>query len=333
MAKNGRRISAGEVLRDIEDGYSHEALMEKYKLSEKGLQSLFRKLYPSPIKRLGADSVILHTPADELADRLQREARGSQSAPSSPKIPAGKRQPENGSAGVICPSCGKILDEGLEECRNCHTLVGGRRLDGTDGAATKGSLSRGRQNQQASRKEAGFPVAKSPQYFTDWKMISGGLGTIFLFFGTFTPIVIVPIVGGLNCFQVGKVAEGVALAGYAYMVIAAGSIVLVVLKRYGGLWVTGFVSFALLGSMFIHYRRALGDLAARMEHVRAGSGAGNGAIAGGTQTHGDLGGFAEQVAGHLPALVGLDWGWLVLTLGSALLLVSAFLATRDPSAE
>ncbi len=333
MAKNGRRISARDVLKDVEDGFSHEALMEKYKLSEKGLQSVLRKVYSSRIKRLGADSVILHTPADELTGRLQPDARGPKSSGTIPKSSARKRQREEGNAGRVCPSCGKALDGELEQCRECRTLVGDRRADRSTGQAEKGSRPLGKQNRSSSRKKDGLPVAESPRSSTDWKMISGGLGTVFLFFGTFTPIVIVPIMGGLNCFQVGKVAEGVALAGYGYMAIAAVSILLVVLKRYVGLWLTGLVSFALLGYTFIEYRRTLRDLASRMEAVHAGLGGGSRVMTDGTQAHGDLGRFAEQIAGHLPTIVELDWGWLVLTLGSTLLLVSAFLATRDSSAK
>jgi len=139
--------------------------------------------------------------------------------------------------------------------------------------------------------------------------------------------------GGLNFFQVGKVAQGVALGGYAYMVIAAGSIVLVVLKRCVGLWLTGLVSVALLGYTFVQYRRALRDLGSRVEEVRTGLGNGNEAMLGGAHGHEDLGGIAGQIAGHLPSFVSLDWGWLVLMLGSLLLLVSAFLATRDLAAK
>ena len=72
MAKTGRRISAKDVFRDIEDGLSDTALMEKYKLSEDGLKSVLRKLYASKVKRIGADSVILRTPMDEFSDQFQR---------------------------------------------------------------------------------------------------------------------------------------------------------------------------------------------------------------------------------------------------------------------
>ena len=40
-------ISAKEILADIKAGLGNAALMEKYRLSEKGLQSLFKKLVDS----------------------------------------------------------------------------------------------------------------------------------------------------------------------------------------------------------------------------------------------------------------------------------------------
>ena len=42
MAK--KTINAKEILADIKAGMDNAALMEKYQLSEKGLQSLFKKL-------------------------------------------------------------------------------------------------------------------------------------------------------------------------------------------------------------------------------------------------------------------------------------------------
>ncbi len=329
MAKSGRRISAREVFKDIEDGLSNTALMEKYKLSEKGLQSMLQKIYSSKARRIGADSVILCTPSDDLAKRFQLDDREAKSKSSLSKHRCTEGQHGVSGAEWTCQSCGKPVDEGVEKCPECNRLAGRKRADLPQGKLQQGPADGGKQNhnvRETAKEQSNVEFSRFP---TDWKMILGGLGTIFLFFGTFTPIVIVPIMGGLNCFQVGKVAEGVALGAYAFMAIAAASVVLVVLKRYLGLWLTGLGSVALLAYVFLQYRRTLRHLASRIDEAPTGLGTGHEAMLGNVHGHGELGQFAEQIAGQLPRLVSLDWGWLVFILGSTLLFISAFLETRD----
>ena len=51
MKKPSKKIDAKTILADIEAGMSDSALMEKYKLSAVGLESLLRKLRESEIIR------------------------------------------------------------------------------------------------------------------------------------------------------------------------------------------------------------------------------------------------------------------------------------------
>ena len=51
MKKPSKKIDAKTILADIEAGMSDSALMEKYKLSAVGLESLLRKLHESGIIR------------------------------------------------------------------------------------------------------------------------------------------------------------------------------------------------------------------------------------------------------------------------------------------
>jgi hypothetical protein len=77
------------------------------------------------------------------------------------------------------------------------------------------------------------------------RQLLGLAGSAVLFVGAFAPIVSVPLAGGLNYFQTGK-GEGAAV-----LLSAAASLVLALLKKYRGLWLTGLVSAAALLFTFI----------------------------------------------------------------------------------
>lgn len=81
-------INAKAVLRDIKNGASKAELMEKYKLSPKGLESLYQKLVAAGI-----------LPAGELTRRSVQTADLEQERPSRPPRPAAEKRSSQGPAG------------------------------------------------------------------------------------------------------------------------------------------------------------------------------------------------------------------------------------------
>ena len=77
------------------------------------------------------------------------------------------------------------------------------------------------------------------------KQMLGLIGSIVLFIGVFTPIVSVPILGNMNYFQNGEDS------GRFVLVLAVISLILVLAKKYKGLWFTGIGS---LGIMLFSFR-------------------------------------------------------------------------------
>ncbi len=88
-----RQLSAKEILADIRSGMDDAALMEKYKLSAQGLQSVFRKFI--------AMDVLKQTELDS-------------------RVPSHER-----TINVVwkCPACGKTQPREFEECPDCGVIA------------------------------------------------------------------------------------------------------------------------------------------------------------------------------------------------------------------
>jgi hypothetical protein len=93
MAK--RTVDAKEILEDIKAGMDSTALMEKYQLSEKGLQSLFKKL---------KDAGVLKP--------KKREPEKTTSAPQ-----------EDVSSAWKCPICGNPQTTQYNQCPECSVIA------------------------------------------------------------------------------------------------------------------------------------------------------------------------------------------------------------------
>ena len=89
----GTRVKAEEAQKDIRSGMDDRALMNKYELSPKGLQSLFEKLV-----------------AQGFLDRTEIEDRSMGRAVTGP-------------TRYRCPSCGLIEYEPFDECPKCGIVV------------------------------------------------------------------------------------------------------------------------------------------------------------------------------------------------------------------
>lgn len=88
MAK--RKITGREVLKDIKAGMDDPELMDKYKLSAQGLQSVFNKLVNA--------GVLTHAELDS-------------------RVPVSERTVDLGL--YICPACGNIQAKEFTECSRC----------------------------------------------------------------------------------------------------------------------------------------------------------------------------------------------------------------------
>lgn len=136
------------------------------------------------------------------------------------------------------------------------------------------------------------------------KQMLGLIGSSVLFIGVFAPIVRVPIIGSMNYFQNGN-GDGVLV-----LILAIVSFVLVLMKKYQGLWYTGLGSLGILLFSFINFQMKLSNMKAEMES---------------TLTDNPFRGFADVAMQS----VQLDWGWALLILGSVLVVASA--ASKESS--
>lgn len=130
--------------------------------------------------------------------------------------------------------------------------------------------------------------------------ITGLIGSIILLIGVFTPIVSLPIVGSINYFNNGS-GDGVIV-----LVLAIVSLVVIFLKKYRFLWITGLTSLGMMLFTFINFQTKMASVRSEMQAELA-----NNPFAG-------LGELALQS-------VQLQWGWIILVIGASLIIVAAAL--------
>jgi hypothetical protein len=129
------------------------------------------------------------------------------------------------------------------------------------------------------------------------KQVLGLIGSIILFLGVFMPIISVPIIGNINYFQNGK-GDGTII-----IILAAVSLILVLSKKYKGLWFTGFGSLAVLVFTFINFQTRMSRARFELQLELADNP------------------FASLEELALQS-VQLQWGWAVLIVGAALLIAA-----------
>ena len=130
------------------------------------------------------------------------------------------------------------------------------------------------------------------------KQLLGLIGSIVLFIGVFTPIVSIPIVGNMNYFQNGK-GDGTII-----LVLAVISLILVLTKKYNGLWFTSIGSIGVMLFTFINFQSKISQVKADMDSELADN---------------PFRGLAEMAMQS----VQLQWGWALLVVGAALVIASA----------
>lgn len=177
------------------------------------------------------------------------------------------------------------LETGARDYKTNFRLVTRQRRD------TRGSIESGEEQDELGR--TGI----------DRKQLFGIIGSILLFFGVFTPIISAPIVGSINYFQNGK-GDGVIV-----LVLALISIGLVLLKKYGGLYLTGAGSLAILVITFLNFQIRISQMQTEMETTLAGN---------------PFRGVAD-VAMHS---IQIQWGWAVLIIGAVFLIAAAAISDK-----
>ena len=130
------------------------------------------------------------------------------------------------------------------------------------------------------------------------KQLLGLIGSIVLFIGVFAPIVSIPIVGNMNYFQNGK-GDGTII-----LVLAVISLILVLTKKYNGLWFTSIGSIGVMLFTFINFQSKISQVKADMDSELADN---------------PFRGLAEMAMQS----VQLQWGWALLVVGAALVIASA----------
>ena len=211
---------------------------------------------------------------------------------------------------IKCPLCGFESEEGNKFCKNCNEpLVRPKTPNATenpyikikkenpetkfdyiinkiDDAATKFHESR----------EYSEPYEKGNKKGT--KQLLGLIGSAVLFVGVFAPIVSIPIMGNMNYFQNGK-GDGAII-----LVLAVISLILVLLKKFKGLWFTGLGSMGIMAFTFINFQINLANARTQMETELVGN---------------PFRGIADMAMQS----VQIQWGWALLIVGAVLVIVSA----------
>ena len=141
------------------------------------------------------------------------------------------------------------------------------------------------------RAEAPPPQAQiaRPAEQGNLNMLLGIAGSLILVLGVFAPLIRLPTLGTMNYFGNGK-GDGVV-----FLILAVASLVLSVMRRHRGLWITGIISAALLLFGFIGFQ----DVVTHAEQKSAATGR--------------------------PVDVQLEWGWALLIVGTLLIVIAAAL--------
>jgi energy-converting hydrogenase Eha subunit E len=134
---------------------------------------------------------------------------------------------------------------------------------------------------------------------TDRRQMFGLAGAALLIIGTFLPLVTMPIVGSLNYFLNGK-GDGIYVVGYGGL-----AILFTLIKRYKLLWIPALLAIAQLTYALINFNQKLSEAAAMLENNIFGQG--------------------------LASAIRLDWAWIVLYAGAALLVVAA--TRKEPAKD
>lgn len=230
------------------------------------------------------------------------------------------------AAAKVCRYCGRDLEEVVAEISGNPTVEevqSALSSKGLANAATQFGITSGEMYRLKNKYDLKLPQSpvarrkvkqREKGQFTA-RQLMGMIGSIILIVGVFTPIFRVPIIslpslpgiedlsnyflmGNLNYIQY---AEG---DGKIILILAAISLILVLIKKYEGLWFTGLGSIGVLLFTFIDFQSRRSQVIANMEWELAGS---------------PFRGLADIAMQY----VELQWGWALLIVGATLIIASA----------
>lgn len=291
--------------------------MEKYKLSPKGLESLLTKM-----RNAGLLKGTAYEESPEQKKPIRAEVRRPSPETSSDPVPYRSDTSARAATAWTCPACERRYDTEYSECPGCGVVIS--KLSGH--AAAMMPPHAGVHERPYPAMDYGTEDDDIVEGGTNVEVILGVAGAIVLFLAAFTPIIKVPVVGGLSYFQLGKFLQGVSIGGYVVIGLAVVSMALVLTRRCIGLWFTGLGSLVILGFTYMRYRQGVRQAVDQMNQLKDKFQA---SPPPGLEGKIDLGKFADQMANQMQNLIQMDWGWVVLLIAAALLLGAAFMATKN----
>lgn len=110
--------------------------------------------------------------------------------------------------------------------------------------------------------------------------------------------------GNMNYFQNGK-GDGTIV-----LILAVVSLILILLKKFKGLWFTGLGSMAILAFTFINFQVKMSDVKSQMEIELTGN-------------------PFREIADMAMQSVQLQWGWALLIIGASLVIASAAIKEKS----
>jgi hypothetical protein len=134
--------------------------------------------------------------------------------------------------------------------------------------------------------------------------ILGLSGSAVLALGAFVPILSLPIIGSINYFNNGQ-GDGIFI-----VLLAAVAAVLAFFGQYRFLWIPGGASLVLLVITLTRFIQLVNDAQSELTDSLAGN---------------PFAGLAEG----LMASVQLQWGWMLLFLGSVVIISASFVRKRE----
>lgn len=137
----------------------------------------------------------------------------------------------------------------------------------------------------------------------DLVQLLGFVGAALLLVGVFCPIISAPLVGSVTYFKDGS-EEGFVLIG-----LAIASIFCLAKGQYSWVYGTGLGSFLLVALPFLTYQSRIADVKSQLNEDLIGN---------------PFRGLADAAMASLQ----LQWGWVLLFLGSGLILTAAYLKKR-----
>lgn len=122
--------------------------------------------------------------------------------------------------------------------------------------------------------------------------IIGSIGVALLAIGVFLPMITLPLVGSVNYYSNGQ-GDGILILG-----IVIVSVILLIMKRMKGLIITGILSFVMVAFTFFQLKSSLNELL-----------------------------YGDEMGELFSEFIKIDYGigWIVLVIGSILLLVAGLI--------